>query len=1738
MAIYKGDKKAALYKGDKHPAELYCGEQKAAGYRVEEQRGSDMIFENTYNAQFDQLSVYGKSTQVSSMGRKESAKSVTSFEYDTVQDESGVTRCVIDELTIKGRTEQNSSSQSVEKAEGVSSYTYRPVLDETGKARCVVEGMTLTGKTSQKAHPESVQSAERVKAFSYAPYRDEEGVHCVIDRLAVSGSMQQKTYQGYQLLDRSAIREVAKHESYQSHVSYDGKDVVVSHWAADLIPYEWIKDHLKPNTEYTISADITRLENHSDRFPNLYSTSVRMILYSYGTKEVLGSYLDVTKYVEEIGVTVHTSSTFVTPSTINDEAMKWSFLVYTNRYTNDAGQAAFDTFRFANLMLTEGSEEHVYEPYVGKRVAPNFDFPQEIVGVNSPEVVVHGKNLFSGWDEYIPVQAGSYYVTSFDSPDSSRADIEFFDKDQVNISGDADVEIKNFYRTANYWRLSSNSTRLNTNILIRDNRVAYLRFRAHSALSTYVDYEGAQLEKGQQATEYEEYTLPQCRTFDGVLYGNGTVNDTYEPDVIINGEHKARLTRWWQKIVFDGTKQNDAWSQDGKSPWWFAHNRGRLFEGRNNQLENICFCSHGKIEQVKSFNGPGLLTASGVGFAEINVERMGLDMNTDPSEKLAELYAAGTPFYIVYQLAEPIIEIYDAEPFAVPHPTMVIESTDTMDVTVRTPQCPSVDWPAKLQCAENPSIMVHGKNLLNVNGFVQETTSYYVSYTKTSSIYPEIMRVLTENVGKTLTYSCKVEGETTGVRIGQMRLYSAQGEALKIITPGVAFSVLEKDLNASQVLIYGASSGNRSVVRELQIEVGDTATEYEQFAEPQQMTFPFVLYGDGTINDTIEPDVIVNGEHHCRVTRRWGKSVIDGTESITDDYKPFLVFFRTAKLKSQIGDSFPNTHGLKVRTSNSTGYDIAVDDWYKKTGMGDATLEELVAWLADQHDKGTPFAFLYPLDTPIVELYDPQPVDAFFPTTIFECKSEAVQPTMDLLLQTPASPSPWWPKEIVGVKEACAFSKGRNMFHEQGAANSVGVSVVWDEQEQTFTLNGQTNHPGNVVLSSGLQGLFLSTQTKYTFTVDYVSGQMEVAEGTGITFAYSLFDRGNTKFLRGSTQPVSPYERNVVTGLGFGEVCYLYLQCWRVGTKFTDFKIRVMVEEGTTAHDWEPYVYAHTQPADIVLYGNSEIADTIEPDVIVNGEHKRRVTRYWGKITLTGNEMWIKSMDSYDKKDASDRWFQLPTSNRAYGTYLECQAWCTHFQLSHIGIWATTGWADSFTINSHNQLHLNIGNQALGVDYGFDDADTVTRKFKEYLQQQYKAGTPVTVVYRLETPIIELGEPQPLVLAYPVTILGCGGEGIQPAMDVAMRTPSSPSPEYPQPVVTMEAPAITVRRINLSERQVFSFGRGYSICIYGSKENEAFLKSLVGKTVTVSFDFKTDYTPTGSMLVYQYQGDGYGLLQTSVEIPVGAVKANQVSHYSTTGVWTKLQDPTVHGNYGSWIIYPLAVEDRIDEHHMEITNFMIEFGEVEHPYIPYQEPQKYVAPNGLPGIPVSSGGNYTDETGQQWICDEIDLAHGMYIQRTYPVVFDGTQTIAAWQDADKQNETVGFYSYVVLNGWLGLPAPNGMSNAVICDCLPSSSYGVYGQKTSMISMSGGTSNAAYVGLRYPKKLLGITDDESYTEYLSKIKKYLSAHPTVFIYALNEPIVTPLPVQMKTHWPTTSIESNTDRVIAKVKVVDN
>ena len=66
----------------------------------------------------------------------------------------------------------------------------------------------------------------------------------------------------------------------------------------------------------------------------------------------------------------------------------------------------------------------------------------------------------------------------------------------------------------------------------------------------------------------------------------------------------------------------------------------------------------------------------------------------------------------------------------------------------------------------------------------------------------------------------------------------------------------------------------------------------------------------------------------------------------------------------------------------------------------------------------------------------------------------------------------------------------------------------------------------------------------------------------------------------------------------------------------------------------------------------------------------------------------------------------------------------------------------------------------------------------------------------------------------------------------------------------------------------------------------------------------------------------------------------------------------------------------------------LELGSTATAYSPYREQILTLpTPNGLPGIPVTSGGNYTDQQGQQWVCDEVDLERGMKVQRVKTMVF-------------------------------------------------------------------------------------------------------------------------------------------------------
>lgn len=95
-------------------------------------------------------------------------------------------------------------------------------------------------------------------------------------------------------------------------------------------------------------------------------------------------------------------------------------------------------------------------------------------------------------------------------------------------------------------------------------------------------------------------------------------------------------------------------------------------------------------------------------------------------------------------------------------------------------------------------------------------------------------------------------------------------------------------------------------------------------------------------------------------------------------------------------------------------------------------------------------------------------------------------------------------------------------------------------------------------------------------------------------------------------------------------------------------------------------------------------------------------------------------------------------------------------------------------------------------------------------------------------------------------------------------------------------------------------------------------------------------------------------------------------------------------NYGE---YTLSMDiEEIGTNKGKISKIMLlNKGESDETSEPFQYQQASLStPNGLPGLPVDSGGNYTDSNGQQWICDEMDFKRGKYVQRINKAVFDGS----------------------------------------------------------------------------------------------------------------------------------------------------
>lgn len=171
----------------------------------------------------------------------------------------------------------------------------------------------------------------------------------------------------------------------------------------------------------------------------------------------------------------------------------------------------------------------------------------------------------------------------------------------------------------------------------------------------------------------------------------------------------------------------------------------------------------------------------------------------------------------------------------------------------------------------------------------------------------------------------------------------------------------------------------------------------------------------------------------------------------------------------------------------------------------------------------------------------------------------------------------------------------------------------------------------------------------------------------------------------------------------------------------------------------------------------------------------------------------------------------------------------------------------------------------------------------------------------------------------------------------------------------------------------------------------------------------------------------------------------------------------------------------------------------------------YPTPNGLPGIPVESGGNYTDAEGQQWICDEVDFGRGKYVQRVKSVNYDGS-TDESWSTQTTVDSNV--YRFYINPGDAKAYEITSIGN-VICDrfqAIRSDTQGTYGRHQGVSIDSAG-------------RILFYSDTVNDT--VENWRSWLSSNPVSVLYELATPVETDLtPEQITAYAALTTYNPNT------------
>ena len=314
----------------------------------------------------------------------------------------------------------------------------------------------------------------------------------------------------------------------------------------------------------------------------------------------------------------------------------------------------------------------------------------------------------------------------------------------------------------------------------------------------------------------------------------------------------------------------------------------------------------------------------------------------------------------------------------------------------------------------------------------------------------------------------------------------------------------------------------------------------------------------------------------------------------------------------------------------------------------------------------------------------------------------------------------------------------------------------------------------------------------------------------------------------------------------------------------------------------------------------------------------------------------------------------------------------------------------------------------------------------------------------------------------------------------------SPSPDFPQEIISagdsgnIEVDVTGKNLVNIQDVTV-----GWAQDIQTSLDD---LNKHVGETITVTaiFDVISVLNKVSGQYIFQIYtlntDNEYRAIagkNLSIEPKVG----DRVVIQKVTKLTKKIQKMLLYA-FGNNTIGTLGTSK---------ATVQIELGRVATPYEPFKKSTiDFATPNGFRGIPVDSGGNYTDESGQQWICDEVDFERGVYIQRVWTGELDGSDD-ENWGTYES-HKYLGFVANI-------LPERANRRRGFCNYYIVQEEKNVSDAESLWLGVSGNTGMYLHNSRFY--------DAELGDKGLSNFKVYLAEHPMIVMTYLDNPVETPL-----------------------------